>query len=343
MSEITLTKKRTGRVMLVSLGLLVLLGFMGFQLMVQQYAAVDPGDKTYVDIIIPEGSSAADISEILYQNNLIHNEKAFLAYLRHKGCDGSLQVGHYRLSRSQSTEEIVSDLMKGRVVNISFTIPEGYTVDQIGELLENREICSKEQWQAAISKPYDYDFLEQSAAAGGARLEGFLFPDTYSVTDDSTAEQVVAMMLNRFQEVWQANFASQARQEGKNVYDTVIIASMIEREAMVASERPVIAGVIYNRLKQGMLLQIDATVLYCLNEDKEVVQYADLEVDSPYNTYIYPGLPPGPIACPGKASLEAALNPQKHSYYYYVARGDGSHEFSRTYNEHLAAKRKYIN
>lgn len=342
MSEITLIKKRTGLVMLASLALLLLLGFGGFQLLGRQYVPVDPGDQTYTDIVIPEGSSAASVARLLRENDLIRSERAFLAYLRQKGYDSSLQVGHYKLSRSQSTQEIVADLIKGRVVNISFTIPEGYTAEQIGMLLGTRGICSMEQWQAAINKSYDYDFLEQTEASCGTRLEGFLFPDTYSITEDSTAEQVVIMMLNRFQEVWLNNFESLAREKGTSVYNTVILASMIEREAMVASERPVIAGVINNRLQQGMLLQIDATVLYCLGEDKEVVQYADLEVDSPYNTYKYPGLPPAPIACPGKASLEAALKPQEHSYYYYVARGDGSHEFTRTYSEHLAAKRKYI-
>jgi UPF0755 protein len=153
---------------------------------------------------------------------------------------------------------------------------------------------------------------------------------------------MIQHMLATFARVWEEKLAADAADAGLTVNEAVTLASLIEREAQVGSEREIISGVIHNRLEQGMLLQIDATVLYCLPDHKEKLTYADLEVDDPYNTYKNPGLPPGPIANPGLASLEAAIHPQKHNYLYYVAKGDGSHHFSVTYQEHLIAKGRYI-
>ena len=149
-------------------------------------------------------------------------------------------------------------------------------------------------------------------------------------------------MIRNFTVVWKNNFAIEAEKSGMSIFDTIIIASMIEKEAMVGDERTIISGVINNRLKINMSLQIDATVLYALGQHKEVVLYRDLDINSPYNTYLNPGLPAGPIASPGQAAIAAALNPQKHDYLYYVATGDGRHYFANTYEEHLQAKAKYI-
>lgn len=342
MSELKPMKLKAVAVM--GLAVIILLGLVitGLQLLNRQYAPVDPSDKVFMDVIIPENSNAGQIAAILKEHDLIRSSRVFINYCRKEGLDSQLKAGHYKFSRSQPLQDIVKAIADGKVVNISITIPEGYTIPQIGELLANRNICTREEWTRAIQKKYSYPFLEGVDVTSANYLEGFLFPNTYYITEDTRAEQIVKMMLEQFQILWNTEFSSLAEERAISVYDTLIIASMIEKEAMVADERRKISGVIKNRLERGMLLQIDATVLYCLEEDKDIVTLNDLEVDCPYNTYKYPGLPPGPIACPGKDSIQAALNPEEHSYYYYVSMGDGRHYFSRTYDEHLRAKQKYI-
>ncbi|WP_296865860.1 endolytic transglycosylase MltG [Thermosyntropha sp.] len=304
-----------------------------------QYMPVDLNDKRYIDIYIPENSTARDIAKILSDNNLIRSEKAFLYYCKKTGYDAKLQAGHFRFSRSQSLKEIVQDIAEGKTVFISFTVPEGYTVEQIGQLLAEKGICRKEDWDEAVRKEYNYEFLKDVPQGVKNPLEGFLFPDTYQVDENVTAEKIVDLMLANFDKVFRENFASEL--ENHSIYEIITIASMIEREAAIPEERKRISGVIANRLKKGMPLQVDATVLYALGKHKEVVTRKDLKIDSPYNTYKISGLPIGPIACPGKEAIRAALNPEKHDYLYYVARGDGSHYFSKTHEEHLQAIKRY--
>jgi len=173
-------------------------------------------------------------------------------------------------------------------------------------------------------------------------LEGYLFPDTYYPGSDSGPDKIVQMMLQNFEQVMERNdYISKARSKGLNLNEAVTVASMVEREARVESERPIIAGVIYNRLKAGMPLQIDATVQYALGKQKEKLLYKDLEINSPYNTYKISGLPPGPIANPGWPSLKAAIEPEKNNYLYYCAKPDGSHAFSRTLAEHNRNVQRY--
>jgi UPF0755 protein len=211
----------------------------------------------------------------------------------------------------------------------------------MGELFAEQGIVGPDAWSSALEQSYpDYGFLPPGQEAG--RLEGYLFPDTYFLADSATAHTIVAMMLQQFQNVWrEEDFAAAAAAIGRSMHEVVTVASMVEREAMLEAEMPRIAGVIYNRLQTDMLLQIDATVLFALGEHKDVVSLRDLTVDSPYNTYIYPGLPPGPIAAPGRAALSAALYPETHDYLYYMAVGDGSHAFNQTYAAHLEAQRRY--
>ncbi len=335
-------KVRSGRAKFIFiLTFLFILGFIwtGHSLIKGQYQAVDSSDKSIIDINIPPQSSAKQIAKILAEHDLIHNEKVFLRYCSKTGYDNSLKAGHYQFNRSQSLQEIVQDIAMGKIVTVNFTVPEGYTIKQIGELLRDKGLCTETEWQAAIDLPYDYNFLQYDNNVRYP-LEGFLFPDTYRVSENTDAETIVKLMLNNFQKVWQEIFAGQVADE--NIYEIITIASMIEKEASRASERPTISGVIANRLRIKMPLQIDATVIYALGEHKEVVYNVDLDVESPYNTYKYRGLPIGPIASPGQESIKAAINPEKHNYFYYVSKGDGSHYFSKTHDEHIRAKAKYI-
>lgn len=301
---------------------------------------VNPGDKRPVEVEIPVNSSTRQVARILADKGLIRSAGFFAAWCRIKGLDGRLQAGYYSLNRGQGMNEILDYLIEGRTASLRITVPEGYNLSQIEELLVSRGICTHSEWQEALNKDYRFFYMD-NLPRNDRRLEGFLFPDTYQVRKGASAEEIIQMMLTRFEEVWQKEFAAEARARGLTVNQVVTMASLVEKEARVASERPRIAGVLYNRLKLGMPLQVDATILYSLGRHKERVTYKDLEVDSPYNTYLHTGLPPGPIAMPGAASLRAALWPEQNSYLYYVVAEGGKHYFSKTYEEHLAAKNRY--
>ncbi|MGE5543331.1 MAG: endolytic transglycosylase MltG [Bacillota bacterium] len=325
--------------LLISVFMLVILLMVWFSVrQFKQYMApVNPFDRTLVEVHIPDNTSTHQVSRMLAEQDLIRNREFFVWYCRLRGYDARLKAGLYQFRRSQPMSEIVDDLVAGRVASMKITIPEGYTLKQMGELFAAKGICTAEEWDKAVVRSRDFAFLRDIPMREN-RLEGFLYPDTYRIRRDTSIDQIIDMMLKRFSEVWEKEFAALARQKGVSVYQVVTVASMIEKEALFDSERPRIAGVIYNRLQDGMPLQVDATVLYSLGHHKDQVTLRDLEVDSPYNTYRNTGLPPGPIASPGLTSISAALQPEEHDYYYYVATSDGHHVFSRTYAEHLKAK-----
>lgn len=339
MSEVRVVgEKRIIAVVLV-LAVFILAG-LGWQQLQWSLEAVDRQDKEPIEVVIPPAASTSDVAEILKGHDLIRDKSVFVIYCRLRGVDQKLKAGTYGFSKSQSVQDLVDDLVKGRVITQVFTVPEGYDLAQIGQLLAEKGICGYDEYKQALTGEYNYSFMKDIPARDN-RLEGFLFPDTYQVPRGITAREVVDMMLARFDQVWKTRFESSARQQGRTVYEVVTLASLVEKEAKIDEERPIIAGVLENRLRKGMLLQVDATVLYGLGQHKQQVTYEDLKVDSPYNTYRYPGLPPGPIASPGAASIEAVLNPARHDYYYYVYVGDGRHYFSRTYEEHLQAKNSH--
>ncbi|MGE5403397.1 MAG: endolytic transglycosylase MltG [Candidatus Saccharibacteria bacterium] len=302
-------------------------------------SAMKPASKDFIEVQIPNNSTTRQVGQILVDNRLVRSTDFFELYCRVTGKDGHLKAGYYRFSNSQTLPAITEDLMKGRTISLTITIPEGFTLAQIGDLLVNKHICTDEQWAAALVKKYDYAFLAGIPQRPN-RLEGFLFPDTYQVQKTVAPEQVIELMLKRFEQVWDKRFAKTAEEKSLDIYKIITMASLVEKEAKVEAERARIAGVLNNRLKEGMPLQVDATILYSLGKHKERVTYADLGVYSPYNTYRFSGLPPGPIANPGAASISAAISPEKNDYLYYVAENNGQHHFSRTYQEHLNAKNR---
>ena len=223
------------------------------------------------------------------------------------------------------------------------TIPEGYTVEQIADKLAEEGIVDKEQFlQAAdaIQQSGQLPFQMKPSNESKHALEGYLFPSTYEMKLDSTAEDIINRMLQEMEKRISAipDWESKMKKHGLDLNDLLTIASLVEREVVVDEERALVAGVIYNRIKEGMPLQIDATVQYALDKPKERLYYKDLEIDSPYNTYKIAGLPPGPIASPSEASILAALQPEASEYLYYVTKKDGTqtHLFGKTYEEHLA-------
>ncbi len=293
------------------------------------------GDPVVVQV--PPGADAARVAEVLYRHGLLRSRLAFRLWARGWGLEDRLQAGEYRFSPSEGVVDILRRLAAGDVVHHRVTFPEGFSARQVAERLDRLGLVDAEEFLREVGRA-DRHWIPQMHGNTTGSVEGYLFPDTYSFPRGLPAERAVAAMVARFRDVtgplWDL-----PRPLGLSPHEVVTVASLVEREARHDFERARIAGVLYNRLRRGMPLQVDATVLYALGRHKERVLYRDLEVDSPYNTYRTAGLPPGPIANPGLASLQAALQPEAHDYLYYVARPDGTHVFSRTLAEHERARR----
>lgn len=295
-----------------------------------------------VGVTIPAGSSNQEIARILAEQKVIKSKLVFLLYSKYLGYDRSLKAGSYVLDLSWDLFEILEELKKGQVRTTTFTIPEGYTIEQIAERLSKNGLVNKEKFLSLTnSSQFKIPFLED-VGSEGYLLEGYLFPDTYQVAEEMDEADIIKMMLNRFTEVYDESMRDRAKKLGLTDHELITIASMIEKEAKYDQDRALIASVIYNRLQIGMPLQIDATIQFALETPKANLDYQDLEVESPYNTYKISGLPPGPIGAPGKASIEAALYPRETNFLYYLAKQDGTHVFSRTLQEHNTAKLKYF-
>ena len=300
-----------------------------------------------VTIVIPEGSSSKEIAKILKANGLIRFEKAFLERLQDSEYAGRLQAGTYTLNTGMNTLDMMA-MMSVAVDSDSvlqkLVVPEGFTVDQIAERCEEQDICSAKEFKNACQSVTKADFSYLGDVPEGAnvryKVEGYLFPATYDITKDTTAESLVAWMLDTFKANYTEEMQNKATEMGLTSYDVVNRAAMIERECKYEQERPRIAGVINNRLDEDMKLQIDSTVLYPLTSglyNKSEVTYDDLEIESPYNTYKYSGMPVGPICNPGLSCINAVLNPESHEYLYYhvINEETGEHEFYKTYEEHM--------
>jgi UPF0755 protein len=244
------------------------------------------------------------------------------------------------------TEEEIMEILKTegfKRETITFTIPEGFTVDQIASRLAEEGICSASDFKDAVyNADYGYKFIE-GIPERNLELQGYLFPDTYEIYLDATPEQIVSAMLNRFNEVFKDEYYDRADALGLTVDEIITIASIIEREVRVPEERRTVSGVIYNRLEIDMKLEMCSTVMYVLDKPQDRLLYSDLRIDSPYNTYMYSGLPVGPIANPGEESIIAALYPEDNDYLFFVLKDPetGAHDFNQTLQQHNAAKQEY--
>lgn len=290
---------------------------------------------------IPAGSTANDIADALEDAGLVPSAKDFMKRAKALDVDDKFQAGTYSFTAGMTLDDVINALATGDLGGISLTVPEGYTVDQVAELVDEAtdgSISTKEFKSAAKASKFEDDF-EFVADAYDDSLEGFLFPKTYRIAEGDDAETLIRAMLNQYAAELQSLDMSAVKKLEKadgssfSKYEVLIIASLIEREAQLDEERPKVASVIYNRLADDMPLQIDATTAYLYGSDFTVDQ---LHEEGPYNTYDQTGLPAGPICSPGVASLEAAANPEKTEYLYYVTKGDksGAHNFSKTYEEH---------
>jgi UPF0755 protein len=292
---------------------------------------------------IPLGSSLTQVARLLEEEGLINNDRSFIWYVYLFGKQNQIRAGHYLLKPGLSFAGLLQELQRGRPIIHRVTIPEGLKADEITQLLAQKGLIDPEIFSDLLQdKQFLSSILPFELVVGSG--EGFLFPDTYEFIDGMTEKEILSTLLRRFRQVWLELTVDAEGQElwddlQLSPYKSVILASIVEAEAKVERDRPIIAGVFLNRIKKRYPLQSCATVQYALGERKSRLLYKDLEIDSPYNTYRNYGLPPGPICNPGRASLAAALRPTKTTYLYFVAKPDGSHIFSRSYREHLNAQR----
>ena len=292
------------------------------------YFPLEENSTTQKVINIPSGTNAKEIVYILEKNEIIRkNNYTFRILIKLMKLEDQLKYGEYNLSPSMNMLQILDKLVKGEVIVYKITIPEGYTSSQIAELLEKNEIAEKEAFLKLVKDS------EKTP-------EGYLFPDTYEVPKKYGAEKIVKVMLANFNQVALVNkFTDKAEEIGFSLDEIIILASIIEKEAKFTEEKSKVSSVFYNRLKTGMKLQSCATIQYILEEPKEKLDENDLKIESPYNTYLYKGLPPEAICNPGLDSIMAALEPEEEDYLYFVLGENGRHIFSKTYQEHLKNKK----
>jgi len=286
---------------------------------------------------IEKGMSFTDILKKLKNEKIITQEYSFKlsAYLMGKQSD--LKAGKYQFEPGISNYGIIKKLENCDYVIESITIPEGLTIDQIAKILKNPLDINEEKFIALCK---DEDFIKKLGFEYSS-LEGFLFPDTYLIAWGKTEEEIIQILTDQFKSLYNELAKNSKMTEKRNQLEIVTMASLIEGEAMLDDEKPIIAGVFYNRLEKRIKLQADPTIQYIIPDSPRRLLNDDLKIDSPYNTYLYYGLPPGPINNPGKESLKSALYPEETDYLYFVAKGDGSHTFSKTIREHINAKRRF--
>lgn len=293
-------------------------------------------------IAITPGMTANQVGNELERRHLIRSAQVFSLLASQLQADSKLFAGDYLLSANMSPKDMLTKLLSGSEVEaLRITIPEGYTTDQIMNLLVQRGIGTKEEFQKIlVADSFDYSFLD-GISQDTHRLDGFLFPDTYFLDRKITSQGAIELMLQRFQKELTPEVEAQLKGMNLSIRDWVNLAALVEKEAVQETDRPIIASVLINRLNINMPLQVDATIQYILGTPKAKLYNKDLQIPSPYNTYLHNGLPPGPIASPGHASLDAILHPEKTDYLYYLAKPDGYHIFSKTFEEHLQNQKKY--
>ncbi len=332
-------KRRIGIACLLVIALL----FSGCGVKDSDFQAADPNNKDLVIVEVPSGSTTKSIGHLLETTNVIKKEEAFVAKVKELKVANELKAGKYAVSPSMSVEEIVNLIASGKTFKdlVKVVVPEGYEVRQIIQRLDQAGLIDVATFENELQNgQFDYDFLEGVDRA--YKLEGFLFPATYQFPKNISEHEIIDQMLKTFEANYTKSDMEKAAALGMNTNEIITLASIIERETKKPEELSIVSSVFHNRLKKPMRLQSCATVQYILGERKEVLSIRDTKIPSPYNTYQNDGLPPAPIASPGKAAIEAALNPASTAYLYFVTtnNGDGSHYFSTTLEEHNAAIKK---
>ena len=306
-----------------------------------------------VPFTIPLGATASDIAQGLREASLIRSDLLFQVLVERRGLEGAFRQGTFLLRSDMTLDEIVRTLSTANAVDQTVTFPEGWRLEEMAERLADQTGINDLEFlrlgrAEAAAFVAEFDFLAD--LPHGQSLEGYLFPDTYQIDGSSNARNLIQRMLRRFDEVVTPQIRADAANNGLTVHELITLASIIEREAVLDDERSLISGVFHNRLARGIPLQADPTAQYAIGRTgpgtrwwKADITGDDLRTQSPYNTYVVDGLPPGPIAAPGLASIVAAARPESTPHLFFVARGDGSHAFSETLEEHTRNIERYLN
>lgn len=310
-------------------------------------SAADPSDETREMVTIAKGSSVTAVAELLEERGVIRSAWAFRRYVEKEEAEGDVKAGTFVLMRSMDAEAVLKAITEGKTGELVITIPEGYTVKDIDALLAEKGLSEPgEVMRCAQTCDFStFDFLPSSAALAprGGKLEGYLYPDTYFVTvSDFEAKFFLERMLGTFRAKVVNEHADDIAASGRDLHKIVTMASLVEKETRRADERPIVSGILWKRLDEGISLGVDAAVRYIVDKPTAAITVTDLDTDSPYNLRKYRGLPPGPIANPGLDSIEAALEPEGSAYYYYLHGTDGQIRYARTNDEHNANRARYL-
>jgi UPF0755 protein len=316
--------------------ILCVVAFVGW---LMQYVEMRGPAATVESVIvtIPHHTSVAQVGKLLAEAGLIHNDIRFQILVRITGYSKKLQAGEIRLSTGRTPVEVLQQLSVAQSVQHPVTIPEGLRAEDIAKIFADGGWCDYNDFLHLI---HDQGLIRSLGFDSLTSLEGYLFPDTYYLIKmSSDARTLIKMMVQRFRKVW--GELGKETEGNIGLHDTVVLASVIEKETANPVERPIIASVFLNRLKQGMRLQSDPTVIYGIKNFSGNLTKDDLQTYTPYNTYLTPALPAGPICNPGKEALRAVLHPGQESYLFFVSKNDGTHQFSNTLPEHNQAVQKY--
>ncbi|MEB2279179.1 endolytic transglycosylase MltG [Lysinibacillus xylanilyticus] len=353
-SEVKIVRKIVAIVAIAFVLISGIVGLLGYSYVKSALKPVDPDATKTIAVEVPIGSTLSSISTLLEKKGVIKDARVFKYYAKFKN-ESQFQAGNYDLTQAMTLDELIESLKTGKVYRtpvFTMTIPEGLTLEQIGNIVEKKTPYTQKEFMDLVTsdafvqqmKAKYPELVTDAVLADKIRydLEGYLFPATYSYFEEKPSlESIVDEMVGAMDKVVK-NYNDALTEKKMSVHQLLTFASLLEREATAQTDRETIASVFYNRIDQGMPLQTDPTVLYALGSHKDRVLYKDLEVDNAYNTYKNRGLPPGPIAGAGKTSIEAVLNPSKTDYLYFLADKKGVNHFSKTYDEHLLKVDKYI-
>ena len=297
----------------------------------------ESGRSEGIEVTIHRGMTPQEIAALLNEKGVIPSQTRFLFGAKLLGVTRSLQAGHYTFRQQRTNYSVLRKLSKGLVQTQYVTIPEGSRATRIASIFRQELSIDSTRIMVLVT---DTAFC-RSLGIEASTLEGYLYPDTYRFPLNPTTEEVLEHMVSEFREIFDDSLVNRMQQVNMSLHEVVTLASIVEGEAALDAERPIIAALYLNRLKRRMLLQADPTIQYIIKNGPRRLLNKDLQIDSPYNTYLYPGLPPGPVNNPGIASIRAVLYPASVDYLYMVANGDGSHTFSRSIENHLKAKARF--
>ena len=331
--------KRNKILFLTLLGILIVSFLVVYLRLI--YLPLNPSSTGEVVFRVEKGEGAKEIALNLEKNQLIRDALMFRFYVLFKGIAGYLKAGDYRLSPAMNIPQIAEKMFKGDIIKEKIAIIEGWNINDVAKELNSKLNADFKLTELKIADfQKEFSFLEDAPAT--ASLEGFLFPDTYEIVSGTPLEEIVRKILSNFDKKLSSDLREEIKRQNKSIYEIVIMASLIEKEVRTKEDKELVSGILWKRLKAGMPLQIDATISYLTGKKTAKISIAETQIDSPCNTYKYPGLPIGPISNPGLESILAAIYPQESNYWFYLSTPDGKTIFSRTLEEHNLAKATYL-